>query len=308
VQGLSETKVRALRVGEEEVLLTILDNTFGVFHSENEVRSLLSSARFDRNGCFIAEEDGSPVGSVAVTRLPRDNWFVIRYLAVGPGGKRAEIAGALLTRALDYAKSRSAEFIRATTPAIEPYVSIYKKHGFVPLRRDFRIIWDLGETTREGNETLKVVEVSEQNSREAAQVFVRALGPIWDWRTEEQGGPDRVADSFREGLTRGERWFLCYANGIVVGLTGIIVDYYRAGEARFRGAYVVAEHREKGIGLAVMKEALNLARKLGQHRMVVYTFSDLDCLAPGALLYLGSGGRIETEYTQLALPRRNTRE
>jgi len=298
---LSETKVRALRVGEEEVLLSILDKTFGVFHSEKEARSLLSSARFDLNGCFIAEEDGSPVGSVAVTRLPRNNWFVIRYLAVGRRGKKAEIAGALLTRALNYAKSSSAEFIRATTPAIQPYVSIYKKHGFVPLRRDFRISWEIGQTTGEGKVHLRVVEVSEETSREAAQVFVRTLSPIWDWRTEEQGGPARVADSFLEGLMRGERWFLCHEDGNIVGLAGLIPDYYKSGEARFRGAYVVPEHRGKGIGLAVMKEALSLARKMGQHRMVVYTFSNLDCLAPGALLYLRSGGRIETEYTMLAM-------
>lgn len=53
--------------------------------------------------------------------------------------------------------------------------------------------------------------------------------------------------------------------------------------------------------MELMKEALALAWRRGQQRMVVYTFSDLDCLAPGALLYLKSGGRIEAEYTQLML-------
>jgi len=33
--------------------------------------------------------------------------------------------------------------------------------------------------------------------------------------------------------------------------------------------------------------------------MTVYTFSYLDSLAPGALLYLKSGGRIESEYLQM---------
>ena len=109
-----------------------------------------------------------------------------------------------------------------------------------------------------------------------------------------------MADSFCEGLKHGERWFLCSEHDVIVGLTGMIVNYYKPGEARFRGAYVVPEHRGKGIGLAVMNEAMNLARTLGQNRMVVYTFSYLDSLAPGALLYIRSGGRIETEYTQLA--------
>jgi hypothetical protein len=32
----------------------------------------------------------------------------------------------------------------------------------------------------------------------------------------------------------------------------------------------------------------------------VYTFSYLDSLAPGALLYLKTGGKVEAEYLQLA--------
>ncbi len=50
-----------------------------------------------------------------------------------------------------------------------------------------------------------------------------------------------------------------------------------------------------------MSKAINFAKKLGQRRMTVYTFSYLDCLAPGALLYLRSGGKIEAEHLQLQL-------
>ncbi len=297
-----ETTIRELKPGQEETLLRILHWAFGHFQSETDTRALLSSPRFDPNACFIAEENGSPFGSVAVTSLLRDNWFVVRYLAVGRTERKNEIAEGLLAKALEYANSRGAKFVRATTPAIQPYVGIYKKRGFVPVRKDFRISWNIGEAIPSENTSLKVEEVSEERSREAAQVFVTSLSPLWDWRTKEQGGPDAVADSFCEGLKRGERWFLCLANDEVVGLTGMISDYYKPGAARFRGAYVSPEHRGKGIGMAVMREALRLARKLGQSRMVVYTFSDLDCLAPGALLYLRSGGRIETEYTQLVMP------
>ena len=296
-----ETAIRALRPGEEGTLLGILDSAFGPFHNETDARTLLSSPRFDPDACFIAEERGSPVGSVAVTPLPREKWFVIRYLAVGRTQRKSEIAEGLLVRAREYTKSRGAKFVRAMTPAIQPYVGVYKKQGFVPVRRDFRIRWDISGATLDEKTSLKTEGVTEERSREAAQVFVTSLSPIWDWRTEEQGGPGAVANSFGEGLKHGERWFLCLENGEVVGLTGLIPDFYKPGEARFRGAYVAPEHRGRGTGLAVMKEASGLARKLDQNRMVVYTFSDLDCLAPGALLYLRSGGRIETEYTQLAM-------
>ena len=50
----------------------------------------------------------------------------------------------------------------------------------------------------------------------------------------------------------------------------------------------------------MMSEISRIAKNLGQSKMVVYTFSYLDSLAPGALLYLRTGGKIEAEYLQLA--------
>jgi hypothetical protein len=48
-----------------------------------------------------------------------------------------------------------------------------------------------------------------------------------------------------------------------------------------------------------MNEAINWAKNLGQKKMTVFTFSYLECLAPGALLYIKTGGKIESEYLQL---------
>ena len=299
---MAETSLRVLKPGEQETLLRILDNAYGLFHNETEVRAVLSSNRFDPNSCFIAEEHGSPVGSVAITKLPRENWFAIRYLAVGPIKNRTEVGESLLTRALDLLRSIGSEYIRATTPSIQPYVNIYKRHGFIPLRRDFRICWEVSRKSPREEKLSMIEEVSKDRSRQAADLFVQSLHPYWDWRTKEQGGPALVAESFVEGLNRGERWFFCGTDNEVVGLTGMIVDYYNQGEARFRGAYVLPEHRGRGLGLAVMNQALKMLKKLDQHRMTIYTFSNLDCLAPGALLYLRSGGKIEAEYTLLGIP------
>lgn len=243
---LSATTLRLLRSEENPVLLRVLKIAFGVFHNDTDARNLLSSRRFDRDGCFIAEAAGSAVGTVAVTPLPRDNWFVIRYLAVGPREKKAAIAGALLGKALDYTRSKGAEFVRATTPAIQPYVDVYKEHGFVPVRRDFRISWDISGPSPRRVSLLRFEEVSEDSSGDAARTFVRSLSPYWDWRTQEQGGPVPVANSFRVGLKRGEKWFLCYKGGDIVGLTGMVPDYYSHSEARFRGAFVLPKDRGKG--------------------------------------------------------------
>jgi len=56
---------------------------------------------------------------------------------------RIDVVEKLLGRALEYVETKRAEFLRSTTPAIQPYIDVYKGFGFKPLRRDFRITWDL---------------------------------------------------------------------------------------------------------------------------------------------------------------------
>ncbi len=284
----------------QEQLLTVLSKAFGASYNETDTRATLSSSRFNPTDCFICEKDRLPIGSVAVTSLPRDNWYVIRYLAVTTSKNKKNLARSLAKTALKHAMTKGAESIRASTPTIEPYLDVYEELGFVPLRKDFRISWDLTIGQRIENRRLTVVRVSEDNIRDAAQMFVRTLTPFWEWRTAEQGGPEKVVRTFHEGLGRGEKWFLCLMDGEPIGLTGMILDFYGRGKARFRGAYVLPESRRKGFGREVMSEAMTLARAFRQDRMTIYTFSYLNHLSPGARLYLGSGGRIEAEYIQLA--------
>ena len=260
--------------------------------------NVLSSRAFDPAGCFVAENKGSIVGCVAVTRLPRKNWLVIRYLAAKRALSRVDAVERLLSRALEYVETKKPEFFRATSPSMQPYVNVYKGFGFKPLRRDFRITWNLSEASDFPNRQIEIREVSEKTAKEAADVYVRAIRPYWDWRTEEHGGEEAVARTFLEGVKKGERW-MSGSVGKIVGLAGLIPDYYKTGEARFRGTFVVSEQRGKGIGQTMMGEAVDLARRLGQRKMSVYTFSYLESLAPGALLYLKSGGRIESEYLQM---------
>jgi GNAT superfamily N-acetyltransferase len=147
---------------------------------------------------------------------------------------------------------------------------------------------------------LETEEVAEETIDAACSLYVRASSPYWDWRTEEEGGIAAVAESFKEDRSRGARWILARSSKEPVGLVGIIPDFYEPGTAWFRGAFVHPDHRGKRIGSALMSEIARVAKTLGQRKMVVYTFSYLDSLAPGALLYLKTGGKIEAEYLQLA--------
>jgi GNAT superfamily N-acetyltransferase len=296
---LPDVTLGSFRPDEHRVLLDILSDSLGQFVDVPGTRNLVFSNAFDPEGCFLAREKGTVVGCVAVTNLPRKNWLVIRYLAASHAMSRIEIVEKLLGRALEYVESKRAEFLRATTPAIQPYVDVYKSFGFKPLRRDFKITWDLRDTVHSPSKRVEIKEVSEKNSREVEERFVESLRPYWDWRTEEQGGEEAVAHNFRDGLRKGERWLSGYVGEELVGFAGLIPDYYRAGDARFRGTFVLPEFRGKGYGQILMNEICDWAKRQGQNRMTVYTFSYLDSLAPGALLYIKTGGKIESEYVQM---------
>ena len=300
VENPSGVSVRVFAHSEQSTLLDVLSDAFGSFADVPRTKAVFSSRRFDPDGCFIAEENGVPIGWVAATGLPRNKWFVIRYLSVRPAKLQDKVVETLLARAITYVESKGPEFLRATTPAVQPYMEVYQKFGFKSLRRDFRVSWQIEDIPRVGYSRLELEEVSDETIDSASSLFVRALSPYWDWRTEEEGGTAVVARSFKEDRSRGARWILASLDKQPVGLVGIIPDFYEPGVAWFRGAFVLPEHRGKRIGSALMSEISKFARSLGQRKMVVYTFSYLDSLAPGALLYLKSGGKIEAEYLQLA--------
>ncbi len=300
VERSSSASVRAFSRGEESVLLAILKDAFGVFADIPRTMATLSSRRFDADGCFVAEEKGVPIGWVAATSLPRDKWFVIRYLSIRRATTQTQIAERLLAEVIGYVESKGPEFLRATTPAVQPYVEAYRKFGFKPLRRDFRISWQINDVPDTGDSRLETEGVSDETMDSASSIFARALSPYWDWRTEEEGGIAAVAESFKQDRSRGAKWILARSNKEHVGLVGIIPDYYEPGVAWFRGAFVLPEHRGKKVGSALMSEIARFAKHLRQREMIAYTFSYLDSLAPGALLYLKSGGKIEAEYLQLS--------
>jgi GNAT superfamily N-acetyltransferase len=300
VEEPSGVSVRAFSHGEESTLLDILKDAFGSFADVPRTKAALSSRRFDADGCFIAEENGIPIGWVAATSLPRNKWFVIRYLSIRRARFQSTIAERLLARTITYVESKGPEFLRATTPAVRPYVEVYRKFGFKPLRRDFRISWQIDDVPDTEDPQLETEEISDDAMDSASSLFVRASSPYWDWRTEEEGGVVAVSESFKEDKSRGAKWIIASLGKEPVGLVGIIPDYYELGVAWFRGAFVLPEHRGKRIGSALMSEISRFAKSMGQRKMIVYTFSYLDNLAPGALLYLKSGGKIEAEYLQLA--------
>ena len=251
----------------------------------------------DRQGSFVAEQDGSMMGCVGLLKLDRPRWFEIRNLALR-NPAQTDTAKRLINHVVAYVKANNAEYVKAFTPAIQPYVNIYKETGFEPVRRSLRICWDIA-TCQAYEKKLETRELSEESADEAAQVWMMGLRPYWDYWIEEQGGKEPIEAWVRESVAKRQGWIGAFIDDRLVGLSLLRCDSYGPGDARFNGVYAIPEYRKRGVGYALMNATIREAWKRNQTTMRVYTLGFLDHLAPGAVLYLKTGGRIEGEYLQL---------
>jgi N-acetylglutamate synthase-like GNAT family acetyltransferase len=263
------------------------------------VKRLTSPPYFNPKGFFIAEKEGSPVGCVGVFNLPAKGYLEIRYLAVKDAFSNLAIVNGLINAALEYSALKKPALLKAVTPTIQPYVEAYKRFGFKPVRRILRIAWDPIKVPEEKRieHALNVVEASKSDLEKASHALVKGLQPYWDWWVEEEGGNQAVLRRISEWIRRCV-CLMAKADDTIIGVVGVLPGS-RRGEARLTGVMVLPDFRMKGIGSALMRAMLNKAKQLGYKRLVVHTLAYLDSLAPGAVLYLKSGGKMEAEYLHL---------
>jgi N-acetylglutamate synthase-like GNAT family acetyltransferase len=247
----------------------------------------------------MAEDKGAAVGCVGVFDLPAEGCLEIRYLAVKNAFSNRPIVNSLIEAALDYTTSRKCATVKAVTLTIQPYVDAYQRFGFRPIRRMLRIAWDPIRIPEEKHEDRKVTvaEISEHDVDEASNVFVEGLRPYWDWWVEQKGGKELLMKEFANSM-RQTPWLAARVDNKIVGVTGVIPRSEK-GEASFSGVAVLPSFRMSGIGSMLMNAAINKTIQLRCKRLVVHTLAYLDALAPGAVLYMKSGGRIEAEYLHL---------
>jgi GNAT superfamily N-acetyltransferase len=227
----------------------------------------------------------------------------MRYLAAKDNDP--VIARALILQAEEYARSRNGERLKAFVPMVQPYVDYYKDLGFISVRRDLRVVWDLEKleaipddpSTHVGFE---IREFSEGMAEEASRVWGLGMTPHWDWWLEEQGGLEAGSAWVKDSVRENDPWLGVFArDDRMIGVTVVWYDLYGPGEARFNGVYVLPEERGRGIGSRLLQAIIARTKAKGQRSMNVYTMSPLDHLAPGPVMYLKSGGKIEAEYTRL---------
>jgi GNAT superfamily N-acetyltransferase len=287
--------IRELSQNDKSTLIQVQGQAFRGLEYLPRVNAGLPALEY--NGSFIAEEDGSILGCIGLFKLERPGWFEMRNLAL-KDPSLVNVGKQLVDTAVKRVGQMSPKYLKASTPAVQPYVDIYKQAGFEPARRSLRIFWDFSlESIRRNDVQTRIL--SREHADEAAEVWVQGLRPYWDYWIEEEGGPDEIKTWVRESVNKGQGWIGAFIEEKLVGLAILRSNFYGPGEARFNGAYVLPDSRGNGIGSALMNGVIHEARREEQNSMRVYTLAFLDHLAPGAILYLKSGGKIEAEYLQL---------
>ena len=293
--------IRTFVDGDEEGWLRVLKEAYGNLddRSLDDIGRLVKSEGFDRSGLFLAEADQGPVGSIRIVPLQRKGRYEFWDLAVLRGHQQSDVPGLLVEHALSHLRNTKAQLVRGYTLSIEPYVSTYKEHGFTSVRRMLRIDWNLRAELPKlpAREDVSIKEALSYDPQKITDLFVRALRPFWDWWIEDHGGTDELTKLGEGWFEERENWFVAELEGELVGLTGFVVG--RGSVGHFFGVMVLPQHRRGRIGYALLKVALEEAREAGLKVLRVYTLAFLDHLAPGATLYLKSGGKVTGEYLQL---------
>jgi N-acetylglutamate synthase-like GNAT family acetyltransferase len=293
--------VRSFQLGDERLFIELVNTAYRNLEALTIERAnaLLAPPYFNPKGFFMAEDKGAAVGCIGVFSLPAEGYLEIRYLAVKEAFSNRPVVNSLIEAALDYATSRRCAMVKVVTLTVQPYIDAYRRFGFRPIRRILRIAWDpirIPEKKRE-NRRATVAELSEDDVDEASSVFVEGLQPYWDWWVEQKGGKELLLKEFANSM-RQTPWLAARVDNKIVGVTGVIPRSEK-GEASFSGVAVLPSFRMSGIGSSLMNAAMNKTIQLGCKRLVVHTLAYLNALAPGAVLYMKSGGRIEAEYLHL---------
>ncbi len=293
-------KVRNLLHSDERNIFNLLKKAFRNLDDRalDDIHKIIKSDDFVPEASFVALENNDIVGFVRTKRLRNTGRYEIWDLAVLKD--YWEVASILLENVLSYMSRVRAYLIRAHTLPIDPYVSTYIKYGFKPVRRILRIDWNLENKLPELqiNNTVSIKEASEYSSETIAKLFVESIKPYWNWWIEDYGG-DRelikiVGDWFQYGI-----WLVAEIDDKPIGITGVIPSEKDPLHGIFQGVMVHPEYRMMRVGSTLMNKILKTIIGLGFKTLSVYTVAFLDRLAPGAILYLKSGGKIIREYIHL---------
>ncbi len=279
------------------LVLDLVESVYRGFEDINldTLKAIISAAE----ASIAAIVNGEAVAFATASRLP--GVFEVRNLAVDPRypGVLTRFVAKLVSSAEPGPPSG---LIRVSALGVPSIVRAVSGLGLKPQRRILKVKWRLGSPVKCGNRAASEVSVIRVEDVEQAESVARAyldgLRTHWSWCIEaDEGGYEAaLAEVVRWIRGNPSRWFAALAGGQVAGAAGYAPHPRRAETAWLASVAVRPEYRLRGVGRALLCAVLNAARCEGFTEAVVYTYSPMAGLAPGATLYLKSGGLIQAEY------------
>lgn len=143
-----EVIIRLAKPSEAAAISSLIREAFAPFETEYTAEAFAYTrpdaeavrARFDEGPIWVAEIDGSVVGTVS--GLPEADRFYIRSMAIKPAAQRLGIGQKLLTTLEAHARERRHEKLYLYTTFVLPAARhLYEKNGFYVLRETLPEEW-----------------------------------------------------------------------------------------------------------------------------------------------------------------------
>ena len=262
----------------------------------DSIKAIVSSAEYS----MAAMLDGKPVAFASAFILP--GIVEVRDLAVDPAHSDTlkRLVENLLSRLEPKLRDRLVRVPALGVPSIIRAVSLL---GLEPRRRILKVKWLLGppimKCAEKPGSGFLIIRVSELGQLESvAKAYLDGLSTHWRWWIEaDEGGYGSALSKVTGWLEDNpSRWFAAVIGDRVIGAAGYAPHPRLDGVAWLAGVAVRPEYRLLKIGWALLCSVLSSAGSEGFEEAVVYTYSPVIGLAPGATLYLKSGGLIQAEY------------
>ncbi|MEB3774635.1 MAG: GNAT family N-acetyltransferase [Desulfurococcales archaeon] len=191
---------------------------------------------------------------------------------------------------------------RVSALGIPSIIEAASRLGLKPTRRILKVKWNLHHSVgcpgRHGGGLSIVRAVELGQADRIAEAYLEGLATHWKWWIEaDKGGYNHALAEVTGWIQRDpSRWLAALVHGKVVGVAGYARHNRLPGTAWLAGVAVKPGYRLQEIGSTLLCTLLDIARDEGFREAIVYTYSPIVGLAPGATLYIKRGGLIQAEY------------
>lgn len=281
---LDSVHIRLAMIGDEAEISRVLFESFSTYRDEYTPEAfevVTPSAnvileRFSEGPMWVAVVDDKIVGTVSV--LPQPEWLYIRSMAVAPEARGLGIAHKLIEAIERYAATESFDrLFLYTTYFSTGAIDLYEKHGFRRGRNTTADEWygtpglAMDKWLIPGLEIREVgIDGVEILSEVATRAYLQHFQHLW-----EDNGDAYAKRCFNTTELNGQlqdegnRYFLAVADSEPVGFLKVrpentLPDFNGAKAFEIERIYLMREAKGKGIGKAMMRFAVGMARETGK--------------------------------------------